>query len=80
MDPLDGSFHAFDHVLALLRQQAIPILVSLEGLGAANDHEPMLGARDPHIDAVVLLDEAARTGPHHGDKDQVELAALRAVN
>lgn len=40
----------------------------------------MLGARDPHIDAVVLLDEAAWTGPHHGDENQVELAALRAVN
>ena len=80
MDPLDGSFHAFDYVFALLHQQALPILVGLESFGAANNHEPVLGAREPHIDAVVLLDEAARIGPHHGNEDQIELAALRTVN
>ena len=40
----------------------------------------MLGPGDAHIDPVLLLDELAGSGAHHGDKDEVELAALRAVD
>ena len=40
----------------------------------------MLGPGDAHIDPVLLLDELTGSGTHHGHKDEVELAALRAVD
>lgn len=40
----------------------------------------MSGARDRHIDPVVLLNVDSWCSTHHGNKDDVKLTTLRAIN
>lgn len=75
-----GTDNAVDYSVAVLVEKSVPLGVAAQVPGVANDDEAVLGPRDGHVDAVVLLDEVAWVGPHHAHEHDVELSSLRAVD
>lgn len=61
-------------------EQFGPFFVFTEVSSLTYDNQSVLRPSDCHINAIVLLNEVTRFGPYHGDKHDIKLTSLRAVN
>ena len=57
-----------------------PLIIFPENIGVTYDDEAMLGTSDGYVNTFLVLEEGSFTGAYHGDKNEVKLSALRAVD
>ena len=65
VQPIFGSTDTRDDIFSLLVEQVGPVCLFTERFSTPNDDESVLGASDPHVDPVLVLDEGARFGTNH---------------
>ena len=76
LDPLPGTNDTIDGVVLECLQQLRPLCVLSQVFCLSDDDQSVLGPRNRHIYAIVLLNEVARLGSDHRDEDDVKFSAL----
>ena len=79
-DPSPSTDDAIYHVFRVLLQKSVPLRIARQIVCIANDDQSVPGPRDRDVDPIVLLDEVAGPGAHHGHEYDVKLSSLRAID